>query len=709
MNRFLKWVLVLAGLVVVVLAVATVILPRMYDSEDLKIAIAGSVAGQTGRELRIDGALEFSVFPVLAIEVNDLTLGNAEGFGDQPFARIGQARVGIALLPLLRKQLLADEVLLTGLQVNLMVNERGADNWGELASGGAGQSPQGAGQEHPFASQRVAGVNITDASIDYRDLQAGTHYRLGNFSLRTGALGEASPVPVSLSMLLEDVVQATQLEIELATVLSMDVNAGVHTLADFELRARGGDPGVAPVTLTSPALVLDTSRDMLEAGSFSLGMGGLAAEGRLEASAISSAPRFAGSLEASAFSPRELMQSLGLQPLATADPSVMQSMDISMDFSGDASALSMSNVKARLDDSRISGELGISNLAGEVPALRFVLDVDRIDADRYMAPAEPAAGGGEAEIAIPKDELAGVDLDGTLRVASLTAMGMTLNDAEIGLRVHNGVLRLHPLTAGIYGGRYQGDITLDSSGAVPSVSLNENIQSVVFQQLATDLLGSDQVSGAAKGQLRVTGVGATGSAMIGSLEGTLDLQLDEGALEGVDVWHQIRKGMATLKGQPEPEGDAGRTVFSRMNMQGTIEQGVLSLDELLGELPFLSLQGQGEVDLRQMVLDVGLVAAVRSSPELSADPLAAQLSGKKIPFRISGPASEPRVSVDLQNLLKSEATDRLMDKLGLSGGDEDGEQDGDSNSLEKKAKGILGGLLGGRKKDDDRDEGDGGG
>ena len=98
MKRIFKILLGLIGGIIVLMIVAAVVLPLIYDKEDLEKMISAEVQKRTGRELSIDGELDFSVFPWLAVEVSDLSLSNAEGFGDQPFARIGQARVGVALI-----------------------------------------------------------------------------------------------------------------------------------------------------------------------------------------------------------------------------------------------------------------------------------------------------------------------------------------------------------------------------------------------------------------------------------------------------------------------------------------------------------------------------------------------------------------------------------------------------------------------------------
>jgi AsmA protein len=189
---------------------------------------------------------------------------------------------------------------------------------------------------------------------------------------------------------------------------------------------------------------------------------------------------------------------------------------------------------------------------------------------------------------------------------------------------------------------------------------------------------------------------------LNGLAGKLNLRLDEGALEGIDIWYEIRRAIALAKGQTLTGGGQGRTVFSRMNVDGTLGQGILQLDELAAELPFLKVAGAGSVDLASTGLDIDLVAGVRDVPELAQDPLAADLEGRSIPLTISGSAVAPKVSVDVESLLKGEVSRRLMDKLGL--GQEGSGEGPEEDSTDQAVKGLLGGLLG-KKKDEDKDDG----
>ena len=69
MKGILKIFLGIVIAVFVLMVLAAVLLPVIYDKEDLQNAIADRVSEQTGRELTIDGGLDFSVFPWLAVEV----------------------------------------------------------------------------------------------------------------------------------------------------------------------------------------------------------------------------------------------------------------------------------------------------------------------------------------------------------------------------------------------------------------------------------------------------------------------------------------------------------------------------------------------------------------------------------------------------------------------------------------------------------------
>jgi AsmA protein len=710
MKGIFKIFVGLIGALIVLMVVAAVLLPLIYDEEDLKQAIAGEVYKKTGRELSIDGALDFSVFPWLAVEVSDLSLGNAEGFGDQPFARISQARVGVALMPLLRKQIAADEITLDGLELDLAVNARGDNNWDDLSAGAeAGTEPSDEAGSSLFSSQTVAGLNIRDARIELQDQQAGSHYRLSGFSMETGALGQGEPVPVKLTSQIEDLAGNTRANFSMAATAAIGPAAEQFTFDDVELtvahEAGEANGGHQEIRIRAPRVSADLAAQTLQIDAFEAQLGSLQASGGLSASNILEQPAFSGSFKTAAFSPAGLMQELQMEAPATADPEALKHASLSSSFTGNSSQLSLSKLELELDQSRFTGDMNVSNF--DQPKIGFELAVDEIDLDRYMEPASPTAE--QENVAMPQEELQGQELNGRLSVGKMRLSGLDFSNARIGLAIRNGKLRVNPLTADFYGGTYSGDITLDSSAAVPVLSLDEKIDSVTFQKLIADLVETESLSGTALGHLRLTGRGASSDEVLSSLNGDLGLTLTEGALEGINIWYEIRRGMALYKGLEPPPEEPNRTVFSRMKLTATVDKGVVNTRELLGELPFLTLSGNGTVDMGQSRVDLSLLASVRNLPELSEDPLGAELKGKQMPFKVSGPLDDPAVSVDWTALLKSEATDMLLEKLGVkTGSSSDEAADGDTapasseDQMKKAAEGAIFDLLRGKDKKKDK-------
>lgn len=663
MKPFFGILLGLVGTIVLLLILAAVALPLLFDEDDLKQAVAREVREETGRELSLAGDLDFSVFPWLALEVNNLSLSNAPGFGEQPFARIGKARAGIALMPLLRRQISLDRITLHGLELALEVDERGVNNWDDLAAHDDGGATEDAGPG-TFSSQGVAGLDIRDARFDFRDRQAGLHYRLSNVALQTGALGSGQAVPIELMARFEDVTADLNADIRLAAAGVFDLEAGRHALDDIDL-ALSLDTREAPRTidLRAPRLDVDLEAQTLNLAAFTADLAGLQLQGGLSATKILDEPALNGTLEAAEFSPAEWMRALGMQPPATTDPSVLQRARFSSAFRGTTSAIELTGFDLTLDQSRLQGEVSVQ--VTEPPQVRFDLAIDTIDVDRYLEPAGAEASGPAGDVAIPQQELRDQDLEGRLTAGQLRLAGVEFTNAQLGLVVRNGRLRLHPLTGDFYGGRYTGDIRLDGSADVPVLSLDERIDSVAFRELVADLVDSEALSGTAGGFVRLSGQGTTSDAVLSSLQGDLELALAEGALEGINIWYEIRRGMALYKGLPPPEPEPDRTVFSRMQLVAGVDGGVLSTRELAGELPFLTVRGNGTVDLAGSQVDLGMVAVVSSAPELADDPLAAELSGRSLPFRVSGALDDPAISIDWEALLRGEATDMLLDKLGL--------------------------------------------
>jgi len=110
MKVFKVLLLAAAGIVVlIVLAIAIVV--ATFDPNKYKPEIAAAVKDGTGRTLAIEGNLGLTVFPSIGISLGKASL--SEPNGSRIFAGVEQAKISLALLPLLSKQVVVDRVILS--------------------------------------------------------------------------------------------------------------------------------------------------------------------------------------------------------------------------------------------------------------------------------------------------------------------------------------------------------------------------------------------------------------------------------------------------------------------------------------------------------------------------------------------------------------------------------------------------------------------
>src|SRR5262252_1713609 len=108
MPRYLKYALIGLGVVVLLLVVAAAILAATFDPNKYKPVIIKAVQESKQRTLSIPGEIRLTFFPKLGASLGKLSL--SERNSSATFASIDSARVSVALLPLLRKQVVVDHV-----------------------------------------------------------------------------------------------------------------------------------------------------------------------------------------------------------------------------------------------------------------------------------------------------------------------------------------------------------------------------------------------------------------------------------------------------------------------------------------------------------------------------------------------------------------------------------------------------------------------
>ncbi len=671
MARLVKILLLLVAGGIGFGIVASVALFIFFDPNDFRQEISDSVKEATGRDLVIEGDLSLSVFPWLAIEVGRAELGNADGFSDKPFLSFDSARLSVRMLPLiLQQETTVGTATLDGLMVNLEVAADGSTNWDDLS---AAESTADTGEVDTYGEPTevdVASILVSDANVSYADAQTGSTYSMTNLSFGTGEIASDEPIDVDAEFDFSVAPGEMGGHVEIRSTITMTEDATQFSVEGLNVSGtlRGITEESTEFNFDSRALQVDTTAQSVALGEMDISVLGMAMSADIEPFSYAGAVQPRAELRVAEFSLKELMRALDIDPPQTADPNALSRVSFNAKALVGESDISLQAMTLELDDSTMVGSLSLP--MSESGALRFDLNVDAINLDGYMAPAEDGIAAADAEdggdIEIPVDMIRALNASGSFKIDRALLSGMEFTNLQLGLNAANGRLRLYPLSAELYDGTYNGDVQIDAANDIPSISVNEKIADVNLASLARSMFDQDNITGLVNGSFVLSGRGQSVAEIRQDLDGNMAFELVDGAWEGTDVWHELRAARAMFRQEPAPEPRLpARTEFTTVRASGTVTDGIFENDDLLAELPFLQITGSGIVDLPAAQINYSVQARVIEQPEFVSTVSAAELADftkASIPLKISGPLSAPSIQPDIEALLRQQVDQAIEDK-----------------------------------------------
>jgi AsmA protein len=618
MGRPAKILIWVVAAIFAVFAVAAIALTFFFDPNDFREDIAAAVHESTGRELSIDGEISVQLFPWLAVKVGHTTLGNAEGFGDEPMAELDQAHLSVRVLPLLlRQEAEVGTAEIDGLRMHFEVDSNGRTNWDDLLEGGDQETSTETGGTS--RSLDISGIEIRNSSISYVNRQKGDRYELTDVNLGVGRISDdAEPVPLNGSVHFDVQPSGISGDIDVETTVAFDQETGVFTLDGFSIRGLAEGLVDAPTRMSfeTDGIEIRSAENMASIQPVAISVLDIDIHADVEPFSYADAIEPTAQIRVDAFSPRSLMHLFEVDAPQTADPNALTSLKIDAKADVGANNIRLTGVNIELDDMTFTGAMTVpTDGAG-----RFIvnLSADALDLNPYMAPPAEDAEVPAGEVApteIPADLIKPLNARGDLKIGTVTLGNLQLEQVVLSLNVSDGRLRLHPITAQLYGGNYSGDVRIDASGSTPALSMDEAVQNVDLAKLALAMFEQENITGSISGNFRLAGRGNDLAQVQRTLGGQMNFELKDGTYEGADVWYELRRARAQLKQETPPEPVLpARTPFSSVRATGVVTDGVLRNDDFVADLPFMQLTGKGNVNLPDATVDYSLKARVLRKP-----------------------------------------------------------------------------------------------
>lgn len=400
--KYLKLSLkIVLGLFVLALG-GLAVFAALFDPNDYRDRVAELVRVETGRELVLAGPLHLSIFPWLAVEAENVALGNASGFAPEHMVLVRRASLELQMLPLLTGELRVGEIELDGLELFLARNADGRSNWDDLlaladkdaADEGVPESKETPGTSEPEVSAgfRIAdfsleGLQAADMHLVWDDQAADNRFELSDGALHVSGVRPGAPLDVEASFGFLLPTPKLSGRVECAGVLGFDLEKKQYALPRMTLaiRAEGAElpNGRCEASLAMEQVRADLERGTASAAAFTLLGYDAQISGSLSLRDLTTEPSASGVVELRRCNLRNVFSTLGIEAPVTSDPTALTAVGATLRFDYTPHQIVFPHVLLDLDGRNLEGG-GAAHL--DRPEYSFVLRSDQLDLDRYLPP-----------------------------------------------------------------------------------------------------------------------------------------------------------------------------------------------------------------------------------------------------------------------------------------------------------------------------------
>ena len=613
MRTFLKWgAIALASIIAL-----TGVMLATVDWNQAKGRISAFASKKLNRDVTIHGDLDIKLFswhPL--ITAKDIRVANASWAAPpQNMAELAELKLRIALLPLLRGQVVFKELSLIQPNVTLQRRADGQANWIFSSPSGPPQPAQ-EGTALPQIEQFTLQDGLVSINDEVQDL-AGT-LKVNNLpraqdedkTLHIEGEGQFHKQPLSViasgasPLNLREtktpypmegrlVYGKTVLQVEGGVVFRPDLNgtdvsvklsgpdlARVGTLLDMPV------PETPPYTLTGRVTRPDDRHWRLDGLDGKIGESVLTGDVMYESG--SQRPKIYATLHSKRLDFDDLAPMIGGTP--TTDK-------------------------------------------GERASSEQKQDAQQAKAEKRLFPTEP----------VDLSALTKVDMQLKFRGQKVTARTIPMDQLNFDLQIENGKLTLKPISLRLAGGEVEGGITVDGAASAPRTDIKLSVKAVQLSKLVPNNKLLESTGGRVGGTIDLKGNGSSVSAFLGKADGDVVLVMESGRLDNLMVEAlglDAAEALLVLADKEEKNGRSATPLRCAV-AAFAVKSGAMQSRALVADTQDSTLVGEGGMNLRDESLDLKIEAHPKDNSLLTA----------RAPIHIKGRLLQPDVSIEKRGLV----------------------------------------------------------
>lgn len=632
MARTIKLIMAITGILLFLIILAIIVLPHIVDFNRHKAELEAGIYNATGYRVSLEGDIELSFLPWLGIDVGKASVAAPPEFEDEKLGSVEALQIRLQVWPLLLGQVQMDRVVLKNLDLSLLKDEQGRPNW--LASKpdqARGQPTLAPGMAHAgdynnsldsgdffIPDLDIAGLEVTNSSISYRDLSTDFYFRLTDLNLTAGRITQDTPFDLQAEMKYHHHDPELDADMKLTTQAMLQTEKRTIRFSQLDM-----DMDLQGDSLPEPIQDAKIRGDIVYA---------------FQENALQISELFIKALEAEI---QGEARALGLDATPV----------IRFDLQGDNIDLDRIMPGPRNMDE--PGNPG--NKSGSNP-----------DSDDTR----------EINLAFLHD----FEMKGNIRLTDFQACQAFIDELEAEIASEQGELVISPVQAVLYQGTLSGWLKAADVRGEAHLEINKTLKDVQAGPLLRDLTDKDFLTGMAGLDLKLRTFGNNTDLLLDNLFGDARMEMQDGTIRGIDLDHQIRDAFAIAFGDERPprEEKKDSTQFSSFKGSFDIVSGVASSQDLELVSPVLGMRGDMRLDLPGSRVDSRARVALDGALKEEIQNRYA-LPDADIPLRIQGPFDDVRVGLDVEDIIRKLLQDKGEGLLQQLLDQTDPETQGDAN------------------------------
>ncbi|MEZ9365737.1 AsmA family protein [Vibrio sp. 10N.286.49.E11] len=676
----MKKLLIFIAVPVFVVVAAILALVLLVNPNQFKPLIVEQAQKHTGLELVIEGDISWQFFPSIGFELGQTELRNPEGFTQPNLFKVDTVGVDVSVTPLFSNQLEIGNITLDGAEFYLETLKDGRKNIDALTQASAPQESEPAPQEQTTTDAsgwtiNLAGVTVSNALFEMDDKQAGSFTKLYDVSLNLSEFAVDTWTTATFAASGENNQQ--KFSAQGSAEFKLAEGFASYALRNIDLNAKFNDPATS---IESAKIGLNTF-EFDKVNQLTYAVIGNAAGLDLDL-------KGGGELTVDSAISKVTLNKLTLDSTFKGDtlPQSPMKVDMLSDLSFDLNKSHLSFVLEKLQANAIALDGKADVILSEIPKVRFSLHSPNIDLDEFLglgnttetastAPSGSAGGSTSSsgssdpakEVEPDLSALKTLDVKGDITIDKFKANNAKMQNVKTAFSVNRGIAELTSFTSNLYQGSISATAKLDARKTPATYTAKKKIKGVKVQPLLVDVADNDMLEGTGNIDVNVKGKSLTPTGIKKNLVGTIAINFEDGAVNGINVAQLIRENYAKIKGEKvESTNEAQKTDFSAMKATLKVDKGWVSTNDLSAQSPLLRVTGQGKANFINETVDFLVRTSIVGSLEGQGGKNIDDLKDVTIPIKVTGQWADPKFALVFDDVLKQKAQkeiDRGVNKL----------------------------------------------